>query len=110
MTLEIESFEWDEFNTAHLARHGLTPAEIEQVFANGAFLFETEQVGDEERFHHVGETDAARLLHLVWTLRDKKARVVTAWPIGRRSRIRVWYIAKRDGKHDEAGKNDQSGN
>jgi len=28
-------FDWDEANVEHIARHNVTPQEIEQVFANG---------------------------------------------------------------------------
>jgi uncharacterized DUF497 family protein len=28
-------FDWDKANLAHIARHNVTPEEVEQVFANG---------------------------------------------------------------------------
>jgi hypothetical protein len=27
-------FDWDEFNAGHIARHGITPQEVEQVLRN----------------------------------------------------------------------------
>ena len=88
-------FDWDEHNVAHIARHRVTPAEIEQVFANSPFLLSWHEVRGEYRFNHVGETDAERLIEVIWTPRLELHRVITAWPIGRRSRIRTWYFEQK---------------
>jgi hypothetical protein len=31
---EALSFDWDRGNTGHIARHGVTPGEVEELFAN----------------------------------------------------------------------------
>ena len=72
----IEGFDWDEHNVAHIARHGVRPEEGEQVFANGAAPLKVADVRGERRFYDVGETDAARLLYVVWTRRRELRRVV----------------------------------
>ena len=43
-------FEWDEDNVGHLARHGVTPAEFEQVFDNGYTMTDYDVIGGEERW------------------------------------------------------------
>jgi uncharacterized DUF497 family protein len=37
------TFDWDGANTAHIARHGVTPAEVEQAFANDSLVVLTVQ-------------------------------------------------------------------
>lgn len=39
-------FEWDDDNVGHLARHGSTPAEFEQVFNNPTYEIEYGSCGE----------------------------------------------------------------
>jgi uncharacterized DUF497 family protein len=55
-------FDWNEANTAHIARHGITPSEAEQVVSGAALPIETEGRGGEERYTELGETASGRLL------------------------------------------------
>jgi uncharacterized DUF497 family protein len=78
-------FEWDAFNTAHIARHGLQPLDAEQALANDAATIRSVVDGtDEERWFTVGPNAAGRLLAVVWTTRGSRVRVVTAYPAGKR--------------------------
>lgn len=72
-------FDWDEGNLPHVALHGVTPDEVEQVFFSNPLEFEGRIVEGEERFLIVGATDAGRILNVVWTERDGKIRTVTAY-------------------------------
>jgi hypothetical protein len=47
-------FDWDEANLAHIARHKVTPEEVEQVFANDPMDLSAEVVNGEERYTSVG--------------------------------------------------------
>lgn len=86
-------FEWDEHNTAHIARHDVTPAEVEQVFANGARYLKTDEK-PEVRDLVIGETDKGRVLIVSWTKRGTLARTVTAYPANRKAR-KVYFERKR---------------
>ena len=72
-------FDWDDANTSHIARHGVTPEEVEQALANQplAVLAEQKRRG-EKRVLCAGLTDAGRPLQFVYTLRCGRIRVITA--------------------------------
>ena len=73
-------FDWDDDNVEHIARHGVSPEEAEQALAD------PDQVGQpasrgasgERRWSLLGETDAGRLLSVVFTRREGLTRVITA--------------------------------
>ena len=72
-------FDWDEANTVHIARHNVTPQEVEQAFANNPLVvLATQKRGGEERVLCAGLTDAGRPLQFVYTIRREKVRVITA--------------------------------
>ena len=74
-----EIFDWDEANISHIARHGVTPEEVEQVFDNDPLLVLAEQKrGGESRMLCAGRTGAGRPIQLVYTMRRGKVRVITA--------------------------------
>lgn len=77
-------FDWDEENQKHIARHGVTPDEAEQVLANDPLDLERQDINGEERFASVGLTDGGRWLLVVTTTRENKVRVVTAFDAGKR--------------------------
>jgi uncharacterized protein len=72
-------FEWDQGNRKHLAAHGVTPAEFEQVMKNDPLELDFEKIDGEDRYRSVGITDRGRLLLVVWTPREEKIRAVTAF-------------------------------
>ena len=73
-------FDWDDENRAHIARHGVTPEEAEQVLANAPLDGGVQDHDGEDRFVEVGMTDAMRLLVVITTPRGALTRVVTAFP------------------------------
>ena len=77
-------FDWDEANTAHIASHDVTPAEVEQVFANDPMDLEAQVVDGEERYAAVGHTDRLRVLVLLWAMRGDAIRPITAFDASRR--------------------------
>jgi uncharacterized DUF497 family protein len=85
----VEGFEWDAGNSEkNWKRHQVTQAECEQVFANLPLLVSvTAKAGNvESRYFALGRTDAARELTVVFTVRGKNVRVISARPMSRRER------------------------
>jgi len=80
------AFDWDDANLAHIARHGISPAEVEEVFVDTPLPLAIDERGGEERHTELGETASGRLLVVVWTRRRRKIRVVTAFPANRKWR------------------------
>lgn len=87
------AFDWDDANSAHVARHGVTAAEAEQVVLGATLPIETEERSGEDRHTELGETTAGRLLLVVWTWRRRRIRVVTAFPANRKWRT-MWKRIK----------------
>jgi uncharacterized DUF497 family protein len=83
-------FDWDEANIGHIARHGVTPEEVEQAFANNPLvvLAVLERSG-EERVLCAGFTDGGRPLQFVYTVRRGRIRVVTAHTASRKVREKL---------------------
>lgn len=86
-------FEWDSANIDHIAKHGVTPAEAEQVILNQAIEVGFQHHGKEIRTAQVGETDQGRILFVVTTWRNNLARVVTAFPA--KKALRAAYAAQK---------------
>lgn len=86
-------FDWDQANTAHIARHAVAPEEAEEVVRGASIAVETEERGGEDRHMELGETAAGRLLLVVWTWRRRRIRVVTAFPANRKWRA-LWRRTK----------------
>lgn len=63
----------------HISRHGVTPEEAQEVFANGPTEFGSRFVDGEERFQIVGFTNSGRWLCVITTERGENVRVVTAY-------------------------------
>lgn len=76
------SFEWDESNREHIARHNVMPEEAEQVLMNEPVDDGFEVVEGEERWTSVGHTNRLRILRVVWTHRQATTiRIVTAFDV-----------------------------
>ena len=83
--VSINRLLWDPWNVGHIARHEVTPAEVEQV-CTGAFITRQSYAG---RLLLIGPTYAERVLAVVLEPLDDGAHyVVTARPASRRERRR----------------------
>jgi uncharacterized DUF497 family protein len=71
--------QWNDGNINHIARHNITPEEVEQLFENGPFDLELQNLNDEDRFTLVGETDHGRILVVVAMWAGDLLRPITAW-------------------------------
>jgi uncharacterized DUF497 family protein len=86
-------YEWNHGNTSHIARHNITPQEVEQVFDNGPFDLELQNFNDEDRFTLVGETDSGRILVVVAMWAGELLRPITAWDASKS--IKTRYIQQK---------------
>ena len=81
MGSEATEFEWDEGNaTKNWLRHRVSQTECEQIFFNQPLVTAEDSLHsyDESRHYALGQTDAGRLLFLVYTLREERIRVISA--------------------------------
>lgn len=60
-------FDWDLANERHLARHGVAPAEFEELILSEPLYLEYQVKGNEERYKVLGKTKAGRVLIGIWT-------------------------------------------
>lgn len=69
----ITGFDWDKGNARKNEKHGVTQAEIEQVFHNAPLIVasDTKHSQQENRYHALGRTDTDRRLHITFTLRSQ---------------------------------------
>ena len=75
-------FDWDSGNLGHIARHGVSRDEAEEVVLGDPLEMELqteEGSGEEIRLLQVGQTVQGRILQLVTTWRNAKIRVISAW-------------------------------
>ena len=93
----LPAFDWDDANLAHIARHGVLPAEAEQVVLGASLPLTKDERRGEDRYTELGETTEGRLLLVVWTWRRRRIRVVTAFPAKRKWRA-LWKRLK--GEYD----------
>ena len=79
MSLDLE-FDWDEHNEKHIARHGISRLDAEDVLSGNHFISEFQTEGDEERWIAVGTTRTGRILGIVFAVRGEAVRPITGWP------------------------------
>ncbi len=74
--MEITWFEWDDSNIEHIARHNISPDEIEDVaFEDKPWI----RKGREGTRYMLGNTVTGKYLFIVYMLKGKGiARVITA--------------------------------
>jgi uncharacterized DUF497 family protein len=73
-------FEWNDGNTNHIARHGVTPAEAEEAISGDPVVLQVQFRNAERRVLCAGRTATRRAITVVYTVRDGRVRVVTAFP------------------------------
>jgi uncharacterized DUF497 family protein len=75
----FSGFEWDAANVGHILRYAVTPNEVEEVANGDCVVLPAPTVGREERWKLLGKTCAGRYLVVVFTVRRKLFRTVTAY-------------------------------
>jgi uncharacterized DUF497 family protein len=75
-------FIWDDANEEHLARHGISFWEAEEVFFNKYVITPNKKKRVLKRYHIDGKTNAGRKLRLIFEdLGSSTARIFTGWDI-----------------------------
>lgn len=80
-------FEWDEGNDRkNYDKHDVSQEEAEQVFFDESLLIleDADHSISECRFHALGVTRAGRGLHVTFTLRGTKIRIISARNMSRK--------------------------
>ena len=72
-------FDWDEHNEGHLALHGISRSDAEDVLSGDHILQEFQMEGGEQRWIAVGTTRIGRILSVVFTIRGEAIRPITGW-------------------------------
>ncbi len=84
-----KGFQWDRGNERKsLDKHSVFKEEAEQVFFNQPLLLleDNGHSQEERRFHALGKTDNNRKLHITFTIRERKIRVISARPMHKKER------------------------
>jgi uncharacterized DUF497 family protein len=80
-------FEWDDGNRKHIARHGVTEeTDCETAMLNCISTI-SDPRGGEPRSESEGLVNKRRLI-MIWTRREERIRIITAWWRGPRTRRR----------------------
>jgi uncharacterized DUF497 family protein len=75
MTLRVSGFDWDEGNREKCQQHGVSIAEIEDLFTQSPRIApDPRHSGDEDRLIAVGRTKAGRPVFMAFTIRTKSRR------------------------------------
>lgn len=83
--MRISEFDWDERSEEHIARHGVDPSEVEEVFRRSPLI----QKGREGAYLAWGQSAVGRYLLVVFVRReDGTARVLTARDMSDREKRR----------------------
>ena len=85
---QLDGFEWDDGNARKNEKHEVTAAEAEQVFFNQPLLLleDLKHSQTEPRHHALGVTHTGRQLHITFTVRRSKIRVISARDMHRKER------------------------
>jgi uncharacterized protein len=75
----IEGFEWDAADVGHILLHSVAPFEVEQAAGGKHAIIPAKTVKGASRWKLFGKTDAGRCLVVVFTVRRKRVRTVTAY-------------------------------
>lgn len=86
----ILGFEWDEGNARKNEKHGVTQAEVEQIFFRQPLIIapDVKHSSTEPRYHALGRTDEDRWLQVTFTIRGDGAliRPISARTMHRKER------------------------
>lgn len=79
-------FDWNAANIEHIARHGVSPSEVEEVFYRRFIYGSMEVVKGEIRVTLIGATNGGRVLTITFQARLNEVRIVTARDASRKER------------------------
>lgn len=82
-------FQWDQGNSEKIwTKHRVSPFESEQIFFNQPLIVEEDlqHSQEEARYYTLGQTDTGRFLYVVFTIRGRQIRVISARDMSRKER------------------------
>lgn len=91
--MKIYQFIWPEERIEHIARHGVTPAEVEEICFNQPLVLRAKATGANPVYHVLGQTDSGRYLFcVIIQFPDGNGYPVTARPMTNKEkrRYRQW--------------------
>ena len=77
----LHGFEWDVHNVEHITLHNVSPEEVEETARRRHVIIAAAARRGEKRWKLLGRTKAGRYLVVVFTVRRKRFRTVTAYPM-----------------------------
>ena len=86
---DLQGFQWDQGNAEkNWVAHGVTQAECERVLLGAPLIVNPDVLHSrqETRYYALGETDVGRRLFIVFTVRDRLVRVISARDMSFRER------------------------
>lgn len=86
---KLKGFEWDAGNIdKNWQKHEVTNQEAMEVFVNRPLIvfYDKEHSGKEDRWAVLGQTDRQRKLTIIFTIRGRKIRVISARDQGKEER------------------------
>lgn len=86
---DLDGFEWDGGNSdKNWLQHGVRQTEAEQALLNRPLVFavDLKHSQQEPRFMAMGQTDTKQQLAIVFTVRGRLIRVISARPLSRPER------------------------
>ena len=89
MLTECAGFDWDEGNLVkNWERRRVSASECEQIFFNRPLVTAADprHSAQEARFYALGHSDAGRRLFVVFTVRERRIRVISARDMNRKER------------------------
>ncbi len=85
---DLLGFDWDAHNVGHIAAHQVMPQEVEEAVGRSHVVFAAPPRGGEKRWKLLGKSAAGRYLVVVFTIRRKRFRTVTAYAMNQAERRR----------------------
>lgn len=79
MTEKIAGFAWDAANVGHILRHDVAPSEVEEAVQREHVIIPAKAVEGEDRWKLFGKSKSGRYLVVVFTIRRRLFRTVTAY-------------------------------
>lgn len=82
-------FEWDSGNSRkNWLKHHVSPMECEELFFNRPLVIaeDTKHSHQEKRYYALGQTNMKRFLYVVFVVRNRNIRVVSARDMNRKER------------------------
>ena len=87
---EAREFDWDKHNERHLAKHGISRSDAEDVLRGNHILLEYQVEGSEQRWIALGATRTGRILNIVFAIRGETVRPITGWAADRAT-IKLYF-------------------